>query len=491
MTDPSINNSSRSMKILFACSELTPWIKTGGLADVCGSLPQALSQRGIDLSIVLPGYHTVLKNIPPPEFVSLVELPLGTITLCRSTLHDTEVLLINHETFSNRPGNPYMSDSDRPWPDNEFRFALFSQAICAIAQNQASLDWQPDLVHCHDWQTGLVPALLSLDATRPATIFTIHNLAYQGNVSLKAYNQLGLPDELLIQNGLEFWGQASFIKGGIAYADKITTVSPSYAKEITSKAFGCGMEGMLQHRNEQLSGILNGIDTDTWNPATDQHIDTNYNVDSLSQKSANKAHLQKHLKLRRDPDALLFGVISRLAVQKGIDLIVDAFSELQDQNIQLAVLGSGDSELQKKLQDLALANPDKIAVEIGFNEALSHKIEAGADVFLMPSRYEPCGLNQMYSHRYGTLPLVTQVGGLADTVIDARADKSMANGFVIDSANTLSLQRGIMRAIDQFKDQSTWITLQKNAMQVNYSWTESAAQYNHLYKQTVQMHTNI
>jgi len=441
------------IKVLFACSELTPWVKTGGLADVCGSLPIALSQSGgVDVRVVLPGYHSVMQKIDKPAFIALLELPLGSVTICRSTLNDVEVLLVNHESFTNRPGDPYMSDPDRPWPDNASRFALFSQAVSAIALTPDILDWQPDVVHCHDWQTGLVPALLSLETTKPKSVFTIHNLAYQGNIPISEYTQLGLPEELFIQDGLEFWGQASFIKGGIAYADRINTVSEGYAREITTAGFGCGMEGLLRHRGDKLSGILNGIDTQTWDPASDTHIQSNYTFATIERKADNKQNLQRMLNLKQDKDAVLFGLISRLAVQKGIDLILDAVNRLDNHNFQLAALGSGDTELQLQLQALAKAQPDRIAVEIGFNEKLSHSIEAGADVFLMPSRYEPCGLNQMYSHRYGTLPLVTRVGGLADTVVDLKDDKSRANGFVIEAANAKMLHQGMLTAIEQFED---------------------------------------
>ena len=475
--------SNNPINILFACSEMTPWIKTGGLADVCGSLPQAIKRAGENVWLVLPGYHSVMQTIAAPEFVTMLELPLGTVTVCKSDHNGTPVLLINHESFTNRPGNPYMADADRPWPDNAQRFALFSQAICCIAQNQAGLDWQPDIVHCHDWQTGLVPAMLSLEPFTPATVFTIHNLAYQGNVSMDAYHELDLPEELLIQDGLEFWGQASFIKGGLAYADRVNTVSPGYADEITTSAFGCGMEGLLQYRKDKLSGILNGIDTDSWNPSTDPHIAQTYTFDSIESKAKNKRDLQRSLNLEEDSEAVLFGVISRLAVQKGIDLIVEAISKVGCKNLQLAVLGSGDSELQTQLLKLAKAHPKRIAIEIGFNETLSHKIEAGADVFLMPSRYEPCGLNQMYSHRYGTLPLVTRVGGLADTVKDINDNPEQANGFVISAANPLALQQGIVRAIALYSDQVSWKKLQRNAMDANYSWTESASKYLKLYRE--------
>jgi len=473
---------------LFACSELTPWIKTGGLADVCGSLPQALKAADVDVRVILPGYHSVLaenhgaqNSITTPTFLALLELPLGTVTLCCSQLDGIDVLLVNHESFTNRPGNPYMSDADRPWPDNARRFALFSQAVCEIAKTSDHINWKPDIVHCHDWQTGLVPALLSLQANAPATVFTIHNLAYQGNITMAEYNRMNLPTELLIQDGIEFWGQASFIKGGIAYADRVNTVSPTYAKEITNKEFGCGMEGLLLHRSKYLSGILNGIDVTTWNPATDTYIAKNYTIDTLKDKAENKRDLQTCLNLKSDPDTILFGVISRLAVQKGIDVIIDAVGRLPDKNFQLAAIGSGDSSLQKQLEKLVAENPARIAVEFGYSEELSHKIEAGADAFLMPSRYEPCGLNQMYSHRYGTLPLVTRVGGLADTVVDHSDNPEQANGFVIDSPDSKSLQRGMQSVIDTFKNKSKWLQMQRNGMKIDYSWTESASHYIDMY----------
>jgi len=475
-----LNNSD--LNILFACSELTPLIKTGGLADVCGSLPQALKNADVEVKAILPGYKSIVDKINPPVFIGLIELPLGTIALCKTEVDGIEVLLVNHECFTNRAGNPYMSDTDRPWPDNAFRFALFSQAVCKISRTPIHSGWQPQIVHCHDWQTGLVPALLSLEISAPASVFTIHNLAYQGNITINEYTRLGLPAELLIQDGLEFFSQASFIKGGIAYADRINTVSPTYAEEITGSEFGCGMEGLLLFRRRSLSGILNGIDLQTWNPLLDPHIATNYSADSLHLKAQNKLDLQQTLKLKPDPDAVLFGVISRLAVQKGIDLIIEAIKELTEHNFQLAVLGSGDSILQNQLKALSKAYPERISVVIGFDETLSHKIEAGADVFLMPSRYEPCGLNQMYSHRYGTLPLVTRVGGLADTVNDYDNGVESSNGFVISSANVRLLVESMLKAIHAFSDKGDWQTMQRNAMAEDYSWSESASHYIQMYK---------
>lgn len=474
------------LHILLACSELTPWVKTGGLADVCSSLPQALKKAGVNVTIILPGYQSVLEKLPAPAFIALLTLPSGTVTLCKANLNGIDVLLVNHEAFTNRAGDPYMSDADRPWPDNALRFALFSQAVCEVAKTSTTTGSQTDVVHCHDWQTGLVPALLSLDNHAPATVFTIHNLAYQGNITMSEYNRLNLPEELLIQDGLEFWGQASFIKGGIAYADRINTVSPTYAEEITLKEFGCGMEGLLLYRRRKLSGILNGIDLNTWNPATDPAIAANYTAETLEKKVENKLDLQKTLKLPTDPDVMLFGVISRLAVQKGIDLIIEAIGELAGRNFQLALIGSGDSALQQQLITLSKTFPERVAVVFGLNEILSHKIEAGADVFLMPSRYEPCGLNQMYSHRYGTLPLVTRVGGLADTVIDHTRGIETANGFVIDSADSTLLVDSMLTTMDLFTDKKRWRQMQRNAMSADYSWAESASHYIQMYKDVLE-----
>ncbi len=467
--------------VLFACSEITPLIKTGGLADVCGSLPHALRRADNDVRVIIPGYESVLDQINAPVFQSTVDLPLGTVAICSTRLAELEVLLVTHPCFSNRPGNPYMSDNDRAWPDNPLRFALFSQAIVEISQNRAQLNWQPDIVHCHDWQTGLVPALLELSGKRPATVFTVHNLAYQGNIMQSVYTELNLPPALFHDNGLEFWGQASFIKGGLAYADRVNTVSIGYASEITTPAFGNGMEGILRSRGDRLSGILNGIDINDWNPATDPYLPQNYNAQTLDKKSSNKTALQELMGLPVDTSLPVLGVISRLAEQKGIDILIDAISAMANERFQLVVLGSGETSLQLKLESLQHRLPGKVSVKIGFNESWSRLIESGSDIFLMPSRYEPCGLNQMYSLRYGTLPVVTNVGGLADTVTDCDKNPETANGFVIEAATSAALEAGIGRALTVYQDKSRWRTLQQNGMALNFSWDASAARYHELY----------
>jgi starch synthase len=474
--------------VLFACSELTPWVKTGGLADVSGSLPHALRRAGAQVKIVLPGYRTVLDQIDRPEYVCHLDLPLGPVAICCTSLAGTDVLLVTHPAFSNRNGNPYMSDDDRAWPDNPYRFALFSQAIAEIGLNRANLDWQPDIVHCNDWQTGLAPALLSLSHQRPATVFTIHNLAYQGNILYNAYRDLNLPDSLFHTDGLEFWGQASFIKGGLAYADRVNTVSPGYASEIKTMEYGSGMDGMLNSRGDRVNGILNGIDEEEWNPATDPYLKQNYTVDSLELKTENKIALQQRMKLPADKDVPLLGSISRLAVQKGIDILIDAIKAMPDDRFQLAILGAGETDLQSQLSELAERYPDKVAVRFGYDESLSRAIEAGSDIFVMPSRYEPCGLNQFYSLRYGTVPLVTRVGGLADTVFDvdsADTKPDQKNGIVINEATTNHLVDGIRRALTTYEDKKQWKALQRTGMRASYSWNRSASEYIALYAKAI------
>ena len=474
-----------SYNVLFACSELTPLIKTGGLADVCGSLPHALKRAGDDVRIVLPAYQSVLQQIESPVFKYMLDLPLGPAALCSAILGEIELLLICHPSFSNRAGNPYMSDDDTTWTDNPLRFALFSQAVVEISLNRCDLDWNPDIVHCHDWQTALTPALLSLHHSRPATVFTIHNLAYQGNITQNLYTDLQLPAALYHSNGLEFWGQASFIKGGLAYADRVNTVSPGYADEIKTSEFGNGMEGLLLSRGDRVSGILNGIDQDDWNPQSDSLLPKNYSIETIADKKYNKSALQKEMGLPVDNTPLLFGVISRLAEQKGIDVVIDAIDKTANENIQLVVLGAGESELQTQLLALEKKYHNKVAIRIGFDEALSRLIEAGSDVFLMPSRYEPCGLNQMYSLRYGTLPMVTRVGGLADTVTDFKDNDEPGNGFVIEEATALQLQDGIKRSIAVFKNKELWRKIQINGMSACFSWDTSAVHYRELFAKAI------
>jgi len=477
------------MNILFATSEVYPLIKTGGLADVSGSLPRALLQLKQDVRVILPAYQSVIEKISSPKKVAECRHYGYDIELFQTLLPGTrvKVLLVSCPSLFDRPGNPYLNAIGEEWQDNPLRFALFNQVIVDVALNRLAFDWPVDLVHCNDWQTGLTPALLEQFEQRPATIFTIHNLAYQGLYAKQVFFDLGLPSQLWTMHGLEFHDLFSFIKGGLTFADKINTVSPSYAEEIQTEEYGYGLEDLLHFRSGHLSGILNGIDTDVWNPGTDPYLHAHFNRRSLDKKRQNKLHLQQQLSLPLADNIAVAGLISRLVEQKGIDLILDAMPELIKQPLQLVFLGSGQQHYEQQLMEWAHAYPDKIAVYIGYDEALSHQIEAGCDLFLMPSLFEPCGLNQFYSLRYGTIPVVTAVGGLADSVNDYHAQDSTqpASGFVLPERTSASLFETLERALQVFRQPRDWQQLQLNAMSLDHSWKNSAAQYLQLYQQTL------
>jgi starch synthase len=471
-------------KILFVTSEVYPLIKTGGLADVSNSLPKALAQTGQDVKLVIPNYHG-LKITARVVERSLFKIGTHTVRLLETMLPDSDVCiwLVDCPEYFDISGNPYVDFAGNAYGNNAERFALFCRAAIEIAMNRAGLDWTADVVHCHDWQAGLVPALLSLEYKCPPTVFTIHNLAYQGLFSGLMAATLQLPSQLLSPDGLEFFSMISFIKGGIAYADKITTVSPTYAQDIQTAELGYGLEGLLVYRNQDLIGIINGIDDD-WNPQIDPFIAKNYSVDTLADKKENKKALQTHFNLPVDENILLIGLISRLVEQKGIDLILGCLSEMLTFPIQFVLLGSGDKGFEKQLREFAQANPNKLSLTLGYDEALAHLIEAGADVFLMPSRFEPCGLNQMYSQRYGTLPIVRKTGGLADTVVDTLpstiSDKT-ATGFVFNEASEGALLETIKRVVMFYGFPEIWHQIQVNAMSVDFSWKNSAEQYVDVY----------
>ena len=472
-------------KILFVSSEVHPLIKTGGLADVAGSLPIALAELDQDVRILIPKYQA-LKLSEDVEYRCTLRTDNRDVNIFETRLPGSDVIvwLVDYPDYFGSPGNPYTDEFGNAWADSAERFSLFCRVAVEVSQNRAFLDWKADVVHCNDWQSGLVPALLTLEPNRPSTIFTIHNMAYQGLFSKEDYFDLNLPGQLWNPGALEFHDMLSFIKGGIACADHITTVSPNYALEIQTADYGYGLEGLLHHRHHELNGIINGIDVDIWNPETDPLIAQNYTVNSLADKAVNKAALQKQYSLPEDPSIPLIGLIGRLVDQKGIDLVIDCLESLVEYPMQFALLGSGDKGFEHRLKNLSYLYPDKISVTIGYNESLSHLIEAGADMFLMPSRFEPCGLNQLYSQRYGTLPIVRKTGGLADTVIDALpntiADKT-ATGFAFTEPSVGAMLETIKRALLLYSNKRTWLQLQKNAMRKDFSWRQSAEQYLNLY----------
>lgn len=473
-------------KILFVTSEVHPLIKTGGLADVSSSLPKALTALGQEVKLILPNYHDLKLGQIPPNVIALFRIGRHTVQLLETMLPNSKVVvwLVDCPEFFGTAGNPYVDAEGNSYPNNAERFALFSRAAIEVAMNRVQLNWKADVVHCNDWQTGLVPALLSLEYQCPTTVFTIHNLAYQGLFTGLTASMLQLPTQLLSPDGLEFHGMISFIKGGIVYADKITTVSPTYAQDIQTPELGYGLEGLLVYRDEDLTGIINGMDGD-WNTEEDPLIAKNYSSSSLDDKVVNKTALQARLNLPIDEKVFVLGLISRLIEQKGIDMLLDCLPELLTLPVQIVILGAGDKEFERQLQQFAAAYPHKMTLFVGYDEALAHLIEAGADVFLMPSRFEPCGLNQMYSQRYGTLPIVRNTGGLADTVVDTLPETIVnrtATGFVFNNAHAGTLLETIKRATLLYSFPEVWRQLQINAMSRDFSWRNSAAQYLELYE---------
>ncbi|MBI3546159.1 MAG: glycogen synthase GlgA [Gammaproteobacteria bacterium] len=476
-------------KILFVASEAHPLIKTGGLADIAGSLPPALAAQRADVRLLLPAYRDALKHAGTLKPIAQFAVPglAQSVQIFEGKLSNSSVTLwlLDFPPAYDRPGNPYVDAHGRPWPDNAPRFALLARAAVMLALGQTSLRWKPDVVHCHDWQTGLVPALLAQAENRPASVFTIHNLAYQGLFSYQTFVALGLPAALWSFEALEFYGQMSFIKGGLVFADRLTTVSPTYAREIQTPEFGCGLDGLLRYRADRLSGILNGIDDEVWNPAQDAYLTKCYSARRLFNKLANKQALQQELGLTSNPQTLLLGVVGRLVQQKGIDLILDALADIMQRPIQLAILGSGETVYETALRKLAAQHPGKLAVRIGYDERLAHRIEAGVDGFLMPSRFEPCGLNQLYSLRYGTIPIVRGVGGLADTVIDATEKNLKANkatGIVFHEASAAALVAAIDRAQSLHRNPRLWKQIMLTGMRQDFTWGSRALDYLKLYR---------
>lgn len=478
------------INVLFATSEVHPLVKTGGLADVSGSLPPALRSLGYDVRVVIPAYPQALARCEHLILVSLIDLPSSPtpVRIFEGTLPETDVplYLVDCPTYFDRIGDLY-GDSKADWPDNPQRFALFSRAVVALAKGL--IGWSPAVVHCNDWQTGLVPALLSLEEYHPKTVFTIHNLSYQGLFPWGTFVDLNLPMALWSPESMEFYGKVSFIKGGLVHADLLTAVSPTYAREICTPAFGYGLEGLLWARVDRLVGILNGVNYAYWDPQNDEFLSYRYHSHDFSGKAANKAALQRRLGLPVRPKVPLLGFIGRLVEQKGFDLVLSGLPELFHHPLQIVVLGSGEQSIEQGIRDLAARFPTQVAVRIGYDEELAHLIEAGADAFIMPSRFEPCGLNQLYSLRYGTLPVVRRTGGLADTVVDATPENianGRATGFVFDVPTYSALASTIVRALTLYYNHyDVWQRMMEVAMVTDYSWDVSAHHYGNLYQRAI------
>ena len=482
------------LSILFVTSEMAPWVKTGGLGDVAAALPAALHRARHDVRVLIPAYPALLKAFPDAQQVA--ELPslapaLPPARLLAAEADGLPLLLLDCPALFDRPGNPYLDASGLDWADNGIRFGLLSRVAARLGQPASPLGWQPDVVNLNDWQSALAPAWLHYEGGA-ASVVTVHNIAFQGNFAPDLLPAIGLPPHAWRFDGVEYHGQLSFLKAGLQLATLISTVSPTYAGEIQDEAFGYGLAPLLRHRAGALRGILNGVDTALWNPAADPTLAAPYAANRLAAKRQNKRALQLEMGLNETDDRPLFGIISRLTEQKGLDLVLTLGEGITHLPAQLAILGSGDKAMEAGFSELAQRFPGQIAVKLGFDEALAHRIEAGADCFLMPSRFEPCGLNQMYSLRYGTPPIVRATGGLADTVIDVNnetlADKT-ANGFVIADATPHELWLALERATRCWHDRKQWQRIQQNGMRRDFSWEHAAHDYVTLYRDAIAAHS--
>lgn len=479
------------MNILQVSAEYYPVIKTGGLADVTGALPGALRAHGCEVRMLLPGFPAVLAGWQSDGELLRFTAPWGeTLRLLHGRLPGSPAVhayVVDAPGLLDRPGNPYEDEQRRPYADNHRRFAALAWAAVRLSEG-ADAQWSPQVVHGHDWHAGLVSACLVQAGggrARVPSVFTVHNLAYQGLFDAGLFPDLGLPGWFFQMEGLEFWGQLSFMKAGLHYADRLTTVSPSYAREIQQPEHGCGLDGLLRRRQADLSGILNGVDEAIWNPATDPHLAQRYSADELRGKAACKAALQSQAGLNVQADAPLFTVVSRLTEQKGLPLVLQAVDALVDQGAQLLVLGNGDAALEAAFQAKARQHAGRVAVHIGYDEAFSHRVFAGSDLSLVPSRFEPCGLTQLYALRYGSVPLVRRVGGLADSVTDTRPDtlaQGRATGLVFEHMDNADFGDAISRALALYRTPADWARVQQSGMQQRFDWHRAAGQYAALYR---------
>lgn len=478
------------MKVLHVAAEVYPLVKTGGLADVVAALPVAQAGQGGDVRLLLPGFPAVLDAVQGARKVADIGTCFGALRvrllLARMPLTQLPAYVIDAPYLYRRGGGPYQDSQGEEWPDNLQRFGLLGWVAAHLAADDADTQWVPDIVHAHDWHAAMACAYIAEHAaTRAGTVFTVHNLAFQGLFPAHDWPLLGLASRLMAPAGLEFHGQLSFMKAGLICADRITTVSPSYAREIASHEFGCGLDGVVRGRGSDVLGILNGIDPALWNPATDAAIAARYDAGQLQGKQVCRRALQAELGLEVDERAMLLTVVSRLTAQKGLDLVLAALHELVAAGVQFAVLGTGDPALEAAFRMAQQAHPGRVFVRIGYDEAQAHRMVAGADIIAVPSRFEPCGLTQMYGLRYGTLPVVRRIGGLADTVTDATAEalaEGRATGFAFDAATPAALVACVRRALAMRADAQAWRGMQAAAMARELSWDGPARDYTALYE---------
>ena len=477
------------MKVLFCASEIVPLAKTGGLADVAGALPAALAARGVDVRLAMPRYRGITiawESAGPVEVRVGDQVMSGTVADARLPGGHLPIWLVDQPALFDRPG--LYGEAGRDYDDNLNRFTFFSHALLQWLGAQR---WQPDIIHCNDWQTALIPAILAAEGRGPATVFTIHNLAYQGLFPAEQFPRTGLPRSMFTMRGLEFWGQVNLLKGGLYFADVLSTVSETYAREIQTEAIGAGLDGVLRDRAEDLFGILNGVDYSTWDPSVDTLIPAHYSPGDLAGKAVCKQHLQRTFTLSAEPGTPVIGMVTRLADQKGLDLVAEIVDDLLDLGVQFVLLGTGDPRYHVLFQELIARRPLQVGVRLGFDNVLAHQIEAGSDLFLMPSRYEPSGLNQLYSLRYGTVPVVRRTGGLADSIVDVTPEtleRGTANGFVFETYTPEALWGTLRRALEAYRAPAVWRRVQQHGMRADFSWNRSAGRYLDLYERALTRH---
>jgi starch synthase len=481
----------KHIRALSVASEVYPLIKTGGLADVIGALPAALKAEEIETRTLVPGYPDVLDALgAAEEILHFQRFYGGSARVLGGSVAELDLFVLDAPHLFARPGNPYTTPDGGEWPDNAVRFAALARIAAEIGQG-AIPAFNPQVVHAHDWQAGLTPAFMHYNGRpRPGTIVTVHNLAFQGQFPRPLLNDIGLPPESFAIDGIEYYGAIGFLKAGLQLADRITTVSPTYAVEIQGPEAGMGLDGLLRTRSDALSGILNGIEISVWNPATDPHIAAPFSASKLAARAANKAALQHRFGLRPAPDALLFGIVSRMSWQKGLDMLLENLPLVLSEGMQLALLGKGDSDLEARYRAAAQSHPDQIGVVIDYDEKLAHVIQAGADALMVPSRFEPCGLTQLCALRYGAIPVVSRVGGLADTVIDANEmaiAADVATGIQFGPVTSENLAVAIRRTETLFRNKRVWRRMQKNGMNVDVSWRNPARRYGDLYRDVAKL----
>ncbi len=485
------SSGSEPMQVLSVTSELYPLIKTGGLADVAGALPLALRNQGVAVRSFLPGYRTVMSKLKEPKVVKTYKNLLGSkAAVLADTVEGHDIYVLDCPDFFDRAGGPYVDEYGQDWSDNWRRFGALSKAAADVALGGVK-DWKPDIIHAHDWQSALSLAYVRYSRIGDLPkIMTIHNLAFQGRYDASIFKKLGLPRKAWAMNGVEYYGGTGYMKAGLSSADLITTVSPTYASEIRRPENGMGLDGLVNHRAKDLHGILNGIDDEVWNPPEDPFITKQYSPRTYQMRSQNRFDLETEFGLFHDQDPL-FVICSRMTWQKGVDMVLDMLDELVEMKAKFAVLGQGDNAIEGAFLAASQRHPGRIGVKVGYEEPIAHRMQAGGDAILIPSRFEPCGLTQLYGLRYGCVPVVSRVGGLADTIIDANeASVSLgcATGVQFFPPEPFNLKQAIVRTIKLYNDKTAWKSMQRAGMRSDFSWGRSAARYVELYRQALEAH---